>query len=145
MAPSNILVVQTEGDSVLLSTKKSIQSSRLTRSTHRNLFSNDKDSNETVTFITSQTLRNTAANKKRQCKIKWGQVRAIMCPFKLLSRWLTWTLFTYTCMFVHLVNMSNQESMPYVFIVRLQYLFYLLKQKYCCLSFALYVWFKLCD
>ncbi|KAG0523436.1 hypothetical protein BDA96_07G123100 [Sorghum bicolor] len=63
-------VKETEADSVLLSTKKSIQSSRLTRNSHRNLFSNDKDSNETVTFITSQTLRNTAANKKRQCKNK---------------------------------------------------------------------------
>jgi len=145
MAPSNLLVVQTEADSVLLSTKKSIQSSCLTHSTHRNLFSNDKDSNETVTFITSQTLRNTAANKKRQCKNKWGQVWAVMCPFKLLSRLLTGTLFTYTCMFVHLVNTSNKESMPYVFIVRLQYLFYLLNQKYWCLSCALYVWFKLCD
>ncbi|KAG0532739.1 hypothetical protein BDA96_04G132900 [Sorghum bicolor] len=60
----------TEADSVLLSKNKSTQSSRLTRSAHRNLFSNDKDSNETVAFISSQSLRNCAANKKRQCKNK---------------------------------------------------------------------------
>ncbi|KXG30024.1 hypothetical protein SORBI_3004G124900 [Sorghum bicolor] len=63
-------VKETEADSVLLSKNKSTQSSRLTRSAHRNLFSNDKDSNETVAFISSQSLRNCAANKKRQCKNK---------------------------------------------------------------------------
>ncbi|CAD6220564.1 unnamed protein product [Miscanthus lutarioriparius] len=66
-------VQQTVRDSVLLSKQKSIQPSRLTRSANRSLFPNDKDSNETVTFITSQTLRNTAANKKLQCRKKGGK------------------------------------------------------------------------
>ncbi|CAD6204870.1 unnamed protein product [Miscanthus lutarioriparius] len=66
-------VQQTVPDSVLLSKQKSIQPSRLTRSANRSLFPNDKDSNETVTFITSQTLRNTSANKKVQCRKKGGK------------------------------------------------------------------------
>ncbi|XP_066377751.1 uncharacterized protein [Miscanthus floridulus] len=66
-------VQQTVPDSVLLSKQKSIQPSHLTRSANRSLFPNDKDSNETVTFITSQTLRNTAANKKLQCRKKGGK------------------------------------------------------------------------
>ncbi|CAD6341577.1 unnamed protein product [Miscanthus lutarioriparius] len=66
-------VQQTVPDSVLLSKQKSIQPSRLTRSANKSLFPNDKNSNETVTFITSQTLRNTAANKKLQCRKKGGK------------------------------------------------------------------------
>ncbi|XP_066339539.1 uncharacterized protein [Miscanthus floridulus] len=67
-------VQQTVPDSVLLSKHKSIQPSRLTRSANRSLFPNDKDSNETVTFITSQTLRNIVANKKLQCRKKGGKI-----------------------------------------------------------------------
>ncbi|CAD6256895.1 unnamed protein product [Miscanthus lutarioriparius] len=66
--------LQTVPDSVLLSKQKSIQPSRLTRNANRSLFPNDKDSTETVTFITSQTLRNTAANKKLQCRKKGGKL-----------------------------------------------------------------------
>ncbi|CAD6238171.1 unnamed protein product [Miscanthus lutarioriparius] len=66
-------VQQAIPDSVLLSKQKSIQPSRLTHSVNRTLFPNDKDSNETVTFITSQTPRNTTANKKLQCRKKGGK------------------------------------------------------------------------
>jgi hypothetical protein len=95
--PSNLLVLQTVVDSVLLS-KQNVLPRVLRSSTNRSLFPNDKDSNETVTFITTQTLRNTAANRKRQCRKKGGKVWAIRCHFKLLSRLLRWTLFNYTCL-----------------------------------------------
>jgi len=56
--------LQTVVDSVLLSKQNSILLRVLRSSSNRSLFPNDKDSNETVTFITTQTLRNTATNKK---------------------------------------------------------------------------------
>jgi len=61
-------------DNVLLSKQNNIQpTSRLTRShVNKSLFAGekDKDSNETVTFISAQTLRNTAANKKQNFRKK---------------------------------------------------------------------------
>nr|AWA44677.1 hypothetical protein SO62J10_000005 [Saccharum officinarum] len=65
--------LHTVADSVLLSKQNSILPRVLRSSANKSLFPNDKDSNETVTFITTQTLRNTAANKKRQCRKKRGK------------------------------------------------------------------------
>ncbi|CAD6219116.1 unnamed protein product [Miscanthus lutarioriparius] len=59
-------VQKTVEDSELVSNKMSIQPSRLTRSNaNRSLFPNDKGSNESLKFITSHTLRNNAASKKK--------------------------------------------------------------------------------
>jgi len=65
--------LQTLTESVL-STQNTIQSGRFTRGTaNRSLFSNDKDNNAQGKFISSQTLKNTAA-KKRDMKKKGGKV-----------------------------------------------------------------------
>ncbi|XP_066342064.1 uncharacterized protein [Miscanthus floridulus] len=64
-------VQKTVEDSELVSNKMSIQPSRLTRSNaNRSLFPNDKGSNESLKFITSHTLRNNAASKKRVLRNK---------------------------------------------------------------------------
>ncbi|KAG0543116.1 hypothetical protein BDA96_02G162300 [Sorghum bicolor] len=67
-------VQQTVADSVLLTKQMRIPPCRLTRSNaNRSLFTNDKGSSESVRFITSQTLRNSAANKKRDTRKKGGK------------------------------------------------------------------------
>ncbi|KAG0514286.1 hypothetical protein BDA96_10G177600 [Sorghum bicolor] len=60
--------------SVLLTKQMRIPPCRLTRSNGNiSLFTNDKGSSESVRFITSQTLRNSAANKKRDTRKKGGK------------------------------------------------------------------------
>ncbi|KAG0514510.1 hypothetical protein BDA96_10G198200 [Sorghum bicolor] len=67
-------VQQTVADSVLLTKQMRIPPCRLTGSNaNRSLFTNDKGSSESVRFITSQTLRNSAANKKRDTRKKGGK------------------------------------------------------------------------
>jgi predicted molibdopterin-dependent oxidoreductase YjgC len=66
-------ILQTLTESVL-STQNTDQSGRFTRSTaNRSLFSKDKDNSVQVKFISSQTLRNTAA-QKRDMRKKGGKV-----------------------------------------------------------------------
>ncbi|KAF0891246.1 hypothetical protein E2562_009424 [Oryza meyeriana var. granulata] len=60
----------------VLSTQNSQQSGRFTRSTaNKSLFPNDKGNNAPGKFISTHTLRNNAASKKREMRNKGGKIQ----------------------------------------------------------------------